>query len=131
MRTLLIILSFSLAFAVQGQGDVGSSIAKAVETGNVEGLAKYFTSSVDLTVLSKEDVYPGDQAEKILKDFFAKNPAKSFEIKHKGTSKLDDEYRIGDLVTEKGKYRVTFFMKNTPKGKKIRQFRIEEFDDDF
>jgi hypothetical protein len=81
--------------------------------------------------LNKEDVYPEDQAEKILQDFFTKNPSKSFEIKHKGTSKLDDEYRIGDLVTDKGKYRVTFFMKNTPEGMKIKQFRIEEFDEDF
>ncbi|MFM7233275.1 MAG: DUF4783 domain-containing protein, partial [Flavobacteriales bacterium] len=48
-----------------------------------------------------------------------------FTVKHQGTSKLDDQFRIGELTTSKGIFRVTFFMKKSNNTLQIKQLKIE------
>lgn len=127
MKTLF---TFGLIFCstfLFAQEDVSKAVSDALAKGNAAAIGSYLVSSVDLTILDDEDMYPKDQVVKKLQVFFAQHPPVSFEVKHKGTSKLDDHYRIGDLVTKKGKFRVTFFMKKGPDGVKIKQLRIEDF----
>lgn len=130
MKALVLTLFLGMTFALGAQ-DITPAVVKAIETGDAETLSKHLTSSIDLTIGDDEDMYPRDEAAKKIKAFFAAHKPSGFEIKHKGTSKLDDQYRIGDLTTSKGKFRVTFFIKKTDKGMKVKQLRIEDFDDDF
>lgn len=130
MKLLLSIFAFVLAVQVGAQNDITPQVSKALKEGNATELGKYFASNVDLTLPNDEDMFAKDQAIKLVRGFFASHPSTSFTVKHRGTSKLNDHYRIGELVTSKGKFRVTFFMKTNGNTFQISQFRIEESDED-
>lgn len=129
MKSMCFILALLAGFSLGAQ-DITGNVAKAIEGGQAAKLKQYIGDSVDLLVKDKEGSYNADQAYGLLNDFFTSHSVVSFKIMHKGTSKLNDEYRIGDLVTKQGTYRVTFFIHKTAKGMKIKQLRIEAFDED-
>ncbi|TAL43536.1 MAG: DUF4783 domain-containing protein, partial [Chitinophagaceae bacterium] len=54
----------------------------ALKAGNTPGLSKYFDNYVDITMPDKSSNYSKSQAELIIKDFFANNGVKNFEVKH-------------------------------------------------
>jgi hypothetical protein len=124
-------LLFILVSLIGLSQDITPNVTAALQKGDATAIKSLCTASVDLAIPGHEDVFPADQAEKLLKKFFEAHKPISFEVKHQGTSKLNDLYRIGDLTTSTGKYRVTFFIKNGDGGMKIKQLRIEEFEDDF
>lgn len=110
--------------------DISDDVASAVKTGNASNVSKFFSANVDLKILDKEDVYSKAQAELILKDFFAKNPLKSFAVIHKGTSKTGDQFAIGTYETTAGKkFRSYFLFKKEGAGLTIQQLRFEEQDE--
>jgi hypothetical protein len=119
--TLLLISCFSLAFTT----DVIDDIAGAIRSGNPKNISKFFIENIDLKVIEQEDVYSKQQAEMILKDFFAKHTVKSFTIAHKSDPKNGSQYVIGSLDTSNGKFRTYFLIKNTGSQTLIQQFRIE------
>lgn len=124
---LLFIVS-ALAIGSYGQTAEKQNISKAIQNGNAKLLGGYFTKTVDLTVKDIEDVYSKDQAEVILTRFFNENKPKSYSVKHEGKSKLDDYYYIGDLVTDTGTYRLTFFLKKEGEIFRVKQLKIESED---
>ena len=110
--------------------DAGDDAVAAVKTGNAREVAKYFAENVDLKILDKEDVYSKAQAELILKDFFTKNPVKSFTLLHKGTSKNGDQFAIGTYETSSGKkFRTYFLFKKDGAKLLIQQLRFESQDE--
>ena len=100
-------------------------VATAIRSGNPKNISKYFIEHIDLKVIEQEDVYSKQQAEMILKDFFAKHPVKSFTIAHKSAPKGGSQYIIGTLETSNGKFRTYFLIKTTGAETLIQQFRIE------
>lgn len=106
--------------------DINEDISSALKTGNSKDLSKYFSETIDLKILDKEDIYSKQQAELILKDFFAKNIVKKYTLVHKSVSKNDTQYTIGSLETAKGKYRIYFLLKKSKEKMFIQQFRIEQ-----
>jgi hypothetical protein len=119
---LFILMSMS---AAMGQDVEKDAISEAIKSSDPQKIAVYFMPSVDLTVESAEGVYSKDQAEMIIRRFFEDHVPKGFALKHQGKSKLDDYYYIGTLTTEKGEYRLTFFLKKTEDQFRIKQMRIE------
>ncbi|MFT6997525.1 MAG: hypothetical protein ACJAQ4_001279 [Cryomorphaceae bacterium] len=111
--------------AAMGQDVEKDAISEAIKSSDPQKIAVYFMPSVDLTVESAEGVYSKDQAEMIIRRFFEDHVPKDFALKHQGKSKLDDYYYIGTLTTEKGDYRLTFFLKKTEDKFRIKQMRIE------
>ena len=110
--------------------EVADDVASAIKTGNAANVSKFFSANVDLKILDKEDIYSKAQAELILKDFFAKNPIKSFAIMHKGTSKSGDQFAIGTYETTGGKkFRSYFLFKKEGAGLTIQQLRFEAQDE--
>ena len=110
--------------------DISDDVAAAVKTGNAASVSKFFSANVDLKILDKEDVYSKAQAELILKDFFAKNPIKSFAVIHKGTSKNGDQFAIGTFESANGKkFRSYFLFKKEGAALTIQQLRLEEQDE--
>lgn len=127
------ILSLTLLFflpPIQGecinlrQGDIPQTLIDALRTGNTPVLSGYFKSSIELAILDEEDIYSKQQAELIVKDFFAKHVPSSFVILHKG-GKEGSQYAIGNLTTSDGNFRVTLLIKQKDNKPYIHQLRFE------
>jgi hypothetical protein len=122
-RNILVILSLFVSFAAYS-GELPTEIVNAINSGNATLLAKYFNTTVELTLLDKEGVYSKTQAEMIVKDFFTQNPPKQFKILHQG-GKESSKYTIGSLNSESKTFRITLFYKSEGTQVVILQFRIE------
>ncbi|MEP7142103.1 MAG: DUF4783 domain-containing protein [Ferruginibacter sp.] len=99
-------------------------VIAAMKTGNSAAVAKYFDNSVEISMPDKSNSYSKSQAELVLKDFFASNPVKSFEIIHKGEN-AGSQYCIGTLQTKNGVYRTTIFMKQKDNKQVLQELRFE------
>ncbi|REJ82303.1 MAG: DUF4783 domain-containing protein [Bacteroidetes bacterium] len=125
IKGLIFTAFMMIAFSSASQ-DVYEDLSNAVKGGNSQQIASYFGKTVDLTILDQEDVYSRQQAEQILKDFFSKNPPKSFQVVHKGSSKDGKHYAIGNMQTTSSKnFRVSFFLKISNSSKTLMELRIE------
>src|SRR5215212_3634802 len=101
-------------------------IGSAIRTGDSKQLASYFGNTIDLTIMNREDSYSKTQAELIVRDFFSKNPPKSFSMIHKGTSKEGTLYGIGSLTSTKGTiFRTSFFARQSGEKYLIQELRFE------
>ncbi|MBN2348440.1 MAG: DUF4783 domain-containing protein [Bacteroidales bacterium] len=120
---LLVALAFSFG-ANSISNDIPENIVSAIKSGNAKELAVYFNSSIELTLLSKEDIYSKEQAELILKNFFQTHVPNSFTLLHEG-GKESSKYAIGKLKTSKGNFRVTILLKSQNNKLYIHQLRIE------
>ncbi|MBP9922575.1 MAG: DUF4783 domain-containing protein [Bacteroidia bacterium] len=119
---LLLLFAFNQSFAL----DVFDEIALAIRSGDAKQLSTYFGPTLDLTIVSREDVYSKAQAEQVIKDFFSKNAPKSFTIIHKGSSPEGNQYAIGNLVTNTGKtYRTSFYFKTSGGKNVLMELRFE------
>ena len=120
-------LFFTLNYsATESLLDISDDVASAIKTGNASNVAKFFPANVDLKILDKEDLNSKAQAELRLKDFFTKNPIKSFAVIHKGTSKNGDQFAIGTYESATGKkFRTYFLFKKEKTGLTIQQLRFE------
>ena len=126
-RTLQLLLSLMMVFAVAKAADVFDDIGSAIRTGDARQIARYFNNNVDLTVFNQEEVYSKAQAEMVLKDFFSKNSPKSFTIIHRGVSKEGARYAIGTLTTTQGQnIRTYFFFKDSGGMAYIQELRFEK-----
>ena len=117
---LLLFSTFCIA-----QANITPAVTVALKTGDAPAIASHMMPQVELTLDGTDSNVSKAEAQKSLTVFFKDHPVSGFAIKHQGTSKLDDQYRIGELGTSKGSFRVTFFMKKTGTVMLIRQFKIE------
>jgi hypothetical protein len=101
-------------------------IGIAIKAGNAAVLAKYFNNTLDLVVPGQELTCSKTQAEQILKDFFQKNPPKSFKINHQGASKDGSQFSIGTYVSTADKsFRTYFLLKKSGTSMLIQQLQFE------
>jgi hypothetical protein len=102
-------------------------VLSALRTGNATQLAKYFDSRVDISLPNKSDNFSKNQAEMILKDFFASNEVKNFVVKHKGENN-GSQFCIGLLQTRNGNYRTKLYMKQKGSQQVVQEiaFQAEE-----
>lgn len=125
MKTAFIILFLSLAKLTMAF-DVIDDVTVHFKGGNVKELSKYFSTTVELSVLNKEEMYSANQAELILKDFFLKHPPVTSKVIHRVVSNANYKFGVVILSTTKGSFRISFELKNGSKGFNITQIRIEE-----
>lgn len=114
----------SLTAEAQDQVRIPEGISIAIKAGNASELSKYMNSTVELSLLDKEDFYKKNVAEVILKDFFSEYKTTDFSILHQG-AKNDAQYAIGNLKTEKGDFRVYLLLKKVDQDLLIHLIRIE------
>lgn len=126
MKKLIFFLIISLANCLSANAlfDPYEDIANAIRSGDAKSVSRYFSNSVDLTLISQEDVYSKAQAEQIIKDFFNKNTPRTFSIIHRGESKDGAKYAIGNLSTSNGNYRVYYYFKVTGSSVYIQELRF-------
>jgi hypothetical protein len=106
-------------------GDIPQAVIEALKTGNTAELSKFFNTSIELAIPGQEDIYSSQQAELIVKNFFAKHVPTNFVVLHKG-GKEGSQYAIGNLSTSTGNYRVTLLIKLRENKPFIHQLRFEE-----
>lgn len=100
-------------------------ISGALNTGNTATLSTYIDTHVSITILDNENTYTKQQAEMILRDFFAKHPAKSYSTVHEGTSPEGSKFTVGTLVTANGNFRTFFLIKQKDASFTIQEIRFE------
>jgi hypothetical protein len=132
MRYLFLIVGFvlfsSVGWAQQKESEI---IANAFRSGDINSIANYFPSNLDMTVVETEDVFSKAQAIQILNRFFKENQPSGFVIKHQGSSQNNDFYQIGTLKTTSGDFRVTYFIRKDGNEILIKRLRIESNEADF
>ena len=116
----LFLLSFAPSYSIE-------QVLVALRTGNATELAKYFDSRVDISLPNKSDNYSKNQAEMILKDFFASNEVKGFKVKHQGENN-GSQFCIGLLQTKNGNFRTKLYMKKKGSQQVVQEiaFQAEE-----
>jgi hypothetical protein len=119
--TLSILVVFLSSFIMYVGID---DVIAAMKTGKSDLVAKYFDNTVEISMPDKSNSYSKSQAQLVLKDFFASNPVKSFDIIHKGEN-AGSQYCIGTLQTKNGAYRTTIFMKQKDNSQVLQELRFE------
>ena len=101
-----------------------SQIISAIKTGKSTEVAKYFDSTVEITLPAKSNSYSKSQAALVLRDFFNNNPVKSFEVIHQSENG-NSQYCIGNLKTDNGVFRTTIFIKQKGEKQLVQELRFE------
>lgn len=99
-------------------------IVAAMKTGDVLRIAKFFDTTVEITLPDNSNSYSKSQAQMVLKDFFATNQVKDFNILHEGENG-GSQYCIGTLQTANGDFRTTIFMKQKDNTQVLQELRFE------
>ena len=100
------------------------AVATAIRTGNVDQLSPYLDYRVDISLPEKSDTYSKTQAEMIIRDFFATNEVKNFQVKQKGSNN-GIEFCTGVLQTRNGNYRTSLFMKQKGDKQYLEELRFQ------
>ena len=85
----------------------------------------FFDNMVLISLPDKSDSYTKGQGESVIRDFFAKNWVKDFNIIHRGDNN-GSQFFIGNLQTKNGNYRTTFFLKQKSDKQVLQEIRFEE-----
>jgi hypothetical protein len=123
MQNLLLGIFFIVAMIVNNP--IPDDLTTAFQKGNSNEISKYFGNSVDLSISGNEGVYSKIQAKLILKTFFLKNQPSDFKVLHNGDSKNNSHYSIGNLITNKGNYRVYVLYSQQESSITILELKIE------
>jgi hypothetical protein len=127
MKAIFTSLLVASALILSSFGQSNSSIDEvigALRSGNANELSRYFDDNVEVTLPVKSDSYSKAQAQLILKDFFANNDVRGFELKHKGDSP-GGHYCIGTLQTKSGNFRAHVFMKSKGSKELVKELRFQ------
>jgi hypothetical protein len=110
----------------ENRPDVVEEISSFVREAKVKELSSYFDVTVELTIEERENTYSKAQAEIIIKNFFSKNPPKSFRLMHRGASEKGGRYLIGLLTNEQGtQFRTSIVLIEKNDTFVIQQLRFE------
>ena len=129
MKNLFFVFLFvPMALFATAQSNPGlDAVSKALSTGDVETLSKYFAGNVEVSIQDKEQLYSKAQAMEVVKSFFAANKPKEFNQVHNGTSRgSTDQYCIGNLTATTGTYRVYLYFKTTDANMVIQEIRFDK-----
>lgn len=129
MRTKIFLSVLLLFITFQGANasgaDIITDIAGYLRSSNTREISRHFASSVELQILSEEDVYSNVQAELILRDFFSRHQPSASKIIHRLDSNPNYRYAVMALATANGNFRVTISLKNAGGRFQITELRIE------
>jgi len=123
----LLLGSTMLLTAVTLQRSSIDEVIAALRSGNPTQVSGFFDDNVELTLPDKNDSYSKAQAQLIIKDFFANNGVKGFELKHKGDSP-GGHYCIGTLQTNAGNFRTNVFMKIKNGKEYVKEIRFQSIE---
>ncbi|GAA3915435.1 DUF4783 domain-containing protein [Chitinophaga oryziterrae] len=122
-----IITAFTLSAATLKPTAAGpfEDVVSSIKQGDVSGLSRYLDNTVEINISGKSNSYSKSQAEIILKDFFAKNQVKSFELIHQGEGGGGSRFGIGNMGTSGGTFRTSFFLQKKGGSMVLNELRFE------
>ena len=122
-----IITAFTLSAATLKSTAAGpfEDVVSSIKQGDVSGLSRYLDNTVEINIAGKSTSYSKSQAEIILKDFFAKNQVKSFELIHQGEGGGGSRFGIGNMGTSAGSFRTSFFLQKKGGSMVLNELRFE------
>ena len=91
-----------------GEFAVFSPIIKYLSAGDAASLSTWFADNLDVTVISTSRNCSKKQAREILRNFFASNTPRSFQVTHKA-SESNKKYLIGLLNAGGELFQVTIY----------------------
>ncbi|MBD1384055.1 DUF4783 domain-containing protein [Mucilaginibacter rigui] len=119
----LVTLLFLLPLAVKA--DDIEKIADLLKQGNAHELAKMFSSNVDMNILDETNVYSKAQSEMILDKFFKENKPHTVKLLHRVSSNPNYNFGVAILSTDKGKFRISYTLREINKVMVVIELRIE------
>jgi hypothetical protein len=121
-------LPFSLVNAQSSQAETTSSnVVQAISKANAAQLSASFGNSIDLSLPSNDGTFSRTQAEMIIKEFFKKNPPKSFTIKQQGASNDGARFTIATYVSQNNSvYRTYFLVKKVDGSHQVQLLQFEQ-----
>lgn len=123
-KFLYVFISMQL-IAFVAKADSFDDMMEAMKNAQTTRITKFFSNSVELTLLENEGIYSRQQSEQLLKNFFAQHPPKNVNLQHKGSSAQGAKYAIITYEATNGKFRTYIFMKDNGQGLQVNEFRIE------
>ncbi|MXV15839.1 DUF4783 domain-containing protein [Hufsiella ginkgonis] len=123
--SLLLLMLLSVNSLATTPADAADDLLALLKAGNAKEIAKSLNATVELTILTEENMYSKVQAEAILKDFFAKHQPSAVKLVHKIASNPNHRFAVVLLTTNNGIYRLSFAMKNTEGTFLVTEMRIE------
>jgi hypothetical protein len=126
-RLHLVIISLGILLSSFSVNTSIDDVLTALKSGNASQLAKYFDTRVDISLPNRSDNFSRNQAEMILKDFFASNEVKTFVVKHKGEN-AGAQFCIGLLQTRNGNFRTKLYMKQKGSQQVVQEIAFQPED---
>lgn len=97
-----------------------SELSQCLQTGSATCLTIHMGDATTMLISGSQGAYSKTQADLVLKDFFRKNPPRSFKA-----GAINESHITGTLMTEKGNYRVFIALSNLRGSYQIQEIRIE------
>jgi len=119
------LLTLAFSFRYDKAFGVHENIAVAIRTGNFKALAGYFSTTVEISLPTKEGTYSRVQAEMVMKEFFQKNPPTSFILEQKGTSSGCAQFIIGTYKSGNKELKTYILLKSIDGQLLIQQLQFE------
>ncbi|MDF3077451.1 MAG: hypothetical protein K0S09_1340 [Sphingobacteriaceae bacterium] len=122
---IALLLTIPFAGFSSGLADIEDEISNSIKSGNSKEIAKYFSSSVSISLPGADDTYQKAQGEVVLRDFFAKHEPISVKPLHKLSSNASHKYAVVILHTADGDFRVSFSLRSGGNGFELTEISIE------
>ena len=122
--TMVLLPFHSMTAGVQDENN--KKIVVALSAGDATALSDFFNTMIDLGIAGNEDTYSKTQATQILKDFFQKNPVKSFKVTQQGSSTDGAQFTIGEMKAGTATYRIYYLLKKVSEKFLIQQLQIQK-----
>jgi hypothetical protein len=126
MQKILTITCASLFFVLSSFTTIKGldDVITAMNGGNATEMSRYVDDNISIALPDKTGTYSKTQGIMILRDFFANNSVRSFEVRHKGDNS-GNQFCIGVLHTRSGDYRTTVFMKTKNGRQVMKEIRFQ------
>jgi hypothetical protein len=122
----MLVLLANTSFATPTDG-ICNEVNKSIQNGSVQQLSKYFSSTVELSVLGKDAYVSKSQATSILADFFKENPPKSYVVKQGGSNSENTKFVIGTYISTNGNtFKIYYVVKKEKDVETIQKLTIEK-----
>jgi len=126
MKNFILSIVFLLASTMSSIGeDLIGEISSQFGQGNAKQISRYFSSTVNLSILDDSNVYSKVQAEIILDTFFKMNQPTSSKIIHRLDNNPNYQHAVIELKTTKGDFRVSYSMRINNRITQLGEIRIE------
>jgi hypothetical protein len=119
------LLTLLFLLPMVASADTIEKIAELIKQGNAHEIAKFFATNVDISILDETNVYSKAQSEMILDKFFKENKPHTVKLLHRINSNPNYNFGVLILTTDKGKFRVSYTLKEVNKVMAVIELRIE------